>query len=567
MPRRLCLGLILSALVLWLACAPMTSNRDGNQGSSETNVGPTATRVPPARGTPDSSPTVVPSEGRPSTRATPSPTPEPDPRYAVVLLGYRGFTSQGAYLTDSMIVAIVDPTKKTLTFVSVPRDLWVPLEFSKDTVVYNKLNTAYALAKDPRLYPDRSDRYTGDDGPGNLVMDTLSRILGIPVQYYVAIDFAGFQQMIDAVGGIDVEVKSSFTARYPANDDPSIDPRWTIVRFYEGIEHMDGQRAMQFARAREVIDNPAEANDFGRSRRQIAIIEAFKTRLFQPSGLIRLPQLLSIGAQHVTTNYGLPSPAEVRTLLLDWEDVEFFQVGLTTGNFFEEGTGPQGAYVVIPRAPEQSWAQVRSFFRRLWKDPALGVELANTEILVINRTGVDGIATRVSASLAQLGYRLGTPDGSSTQTGSRIVDRTGGKADLVIAALQRDLGMTIPVVTEDANPWTPQLVLEIGAEDRQLANLRVPVDRDAPSSSVGIAIAGRWSPAPPAEEPSPMKPLAKPPMTTTPEPDASPEPTITPVLLDTETTPEPTEAPTEATEPGEEVIEPALTQSAPTEAQ
>src|SRR4029077_7768169 len=118
----------------------------------------------------------------------------------------------------------------------------------------------YAFALDPSLYPDRLPRYEGNNGAGVFAADTVSRLLGVPIRYYLGLDFAGFRQMIDTVGGIDVDVPASFSARYPINDNPSIDAGWKTVRFTQGTEHMSGERAIEFARAREAIDNLGEGS-------------------------------------------------------------------------------------------------------------------------------------------------------------------------------------------------------------------------------------------------------------------------------------------------------------------
>src|SRR5258708_32690432 len=175
-----------------------------------------------------------------------------------------------------MMGGIVDPSRTSLTMLSLPRDSWVPMSFDGKSTIYNKVNTAYAFATDTRLYPNRLDRYKGDQGAGTFASDTVSQLLGIPMRYYLALDFQGFRQMIDAVGGIDVEIPASFSAHYPINDDPSINPGWTVVRFAKGMEHMNGERAIEFARAREAIDNAVEGSDFVRSRRQRIIMQAFQ---------------------------------------------------------------------------------------------------------------------------------------------------------------------------------------------------------------------------------------------------------------------------------------------------
>lgn len=465
-----------------------------------------------------------------------------DPRFAFLLLGYGGGGHEGGYLTDSIVVAIADPAQKTLTLLSIPRDCWVPLLFDGKTAVYNKVNTAYAFAKDQSLYRNRLPRYTGGNGAGNFAADTVSRILGIPVSNYLSLDFDGFRQMIDAVGGIDVNVPNSFSAKYPAHDNPSVDPSWITVRFTEGVEHMNGERAIQYARARQVIDNwGAEGGDFARSRRQRLIMEAFKTRLFEPSGLIHVPQLIAISAQHVDTNYAIPDVGQFGQFALDWKDVEIFETALTLSNYLSEGTGPGGAYVVVPNNSDASWTQVRAFARRLWDDPAVGVALANTRLTVVNSTGEAGAAARLSEALTRLGYRVATPAAGDTTDESRLIDYTGGRAKPLIDQLVIDLGLQSLEVVEAEGAESDLLVLELGTNDLSVAGLQVPEDSAAPSSAYGIESFGQWSPGvpptpAPVRTPTPTRPVPKTPTTTlTPLPTATrtPSATATPSLTPT----------------------------------
>jgi LCP family protein required for cell wall assembly len=444
--------------------------------------------------------------------------PASDPRFAILLMGYGGGGHDGADLTDSMMVVIVDPQQKTLTLYSIPRDAWVPILFDGQKAVYNKINTAYALAKDPYLYTGRLPRYKGNQGAGLLAMDTVSRLLGIPVPYYLALDFAGFREMINLVGGIDVDIPDGFSAYYPANDNPSIDPSWIVVRFRKGLEHMNGERAIQYARARETIDSISEGSDFARSRRQRLIMEAFKTKLLQPEGLIHLPQLLGVASSHVDTNYDLPSATQLAQLALGWKDVQFYQAALTTGNYLSEATGPEGMYILVPDSADHSWARIRAVSHRIWQDPKLGVAMVNTEIVVQNNTGVAGVATRFSDDLVKLGYRVGPLASGPAQTRTRVVDRTGGTCGALISGLEADLRAHLDqVLSEKA---TGGITLEIGSDYAGLANPAVVPDPSAPSSSFGVVIPGSW--APPVE--------ASPTVASSPTPEHTPvaEPSATP---------------------------------------
>ena len=475
-----------------------------------------------------------------------------DPRFAFLLLGYGGGGHEGGYLTDSIVVAIADPSQKTLTLLSIPRDCWVPLLFDGSSAVYNKVNTAYAFARDSSLYRNRLSRYTGDQGAGNFASDTVTRLLGIPISNYLSLDFAGFREMIDAVGGIDVYVPNSFSAQYPVADSPAIDPRWKIVRFTQGVEHMDGERAIQYARARQVIDNPSESGDFARSRRQRIIMEAFKTRLLDPGGLIHVPQLIAIAAQHVDTNYAIPDVGQFSQFALDWKDVKTYQTALTIGNYLAEGTGPGGAYVLVPNTEGASWAQIRAFARRLWQNPAAGVAMANTRITVVNCTGEPGAATQLSGVLAKLGYRVGSPVTGETRAKSRLLDGTQGEARPLAEQLTRDLGLQVLEVAEGPGLRSDEVVLELGTNDVGLATLEAPIDNAAPSSAPGVQVFGSWVPnvAPPTPArpatliPTPRHTVA-PSATPTAAPSATATPTRTPTPSPTPTrTPSVTRTPT-----------------------
>lgn len=485
-----------SAVPTTLGMIPATSTR--TKGEIQKRVG---ADVAPVSG-PDNV-SVVPG-------ATPT-APTSDSRYAFLLLGYGGPGHDGAYLTDSMQVVVVDPGHRTLTLLSLPRDSWVPLVFDGRHAVYNKVNTAFAFAKDSSLYPNRLAKYTGPDGAGVFTTDTVSKLLGVPIRYYMGIDFQGFRQMINTVGGVDVVVPDSFSARYPVNDNPDIDASWTTVSFHQGPEHMNGERAIEFSRAREVLDNVNEGSDFARSRRQRLIIEAFKARMMQPGGLIHLPQLLGIANSHIDTNYSIPDVAQLSQLVLDWKDVKIYQAALTTANYLEEGTGPEGTYLLVPSEPDHSWAQIQAFTQRLWKDPPVGVAMASTSVLVENDSGVPGAGARLSAQLMRLGYQVKDPVAGATRTDSRLIDRTAGGASPLDQQLEADLGKTLGVVVDPPVAGADnQIVLQLGVNDADQALATQVPELRAPYSTAGVTNFGSWVPyTPPTEVPPTATPVRR----------------------------------------------------------
>jgi len=473
--------------------------------------------TPIAADTPEPEPTDTPAEPTETTvpttptaaaTATAAPTPtatsipvgpilsNPDGQFTMLLLGYGGPGHDGPYLTDSMMVVIANPAKKTVTMLSLARDSWVPLSYTGGKPnTYDKINTAYAYAHDTRLYTNRIARYKGGNGAGNMAKDTVSQILGIPIDYYVAIDFTSFKSVVDTLGGIDVNVPNTFSARYPANDNPDINPAWTVVRFTKGPQHLNGTRALQYARAREVLDNSAEVGDFARATRQRLIISAIKDRTLQPAGLLRLPQLLAIAKRSSVTDYPLPAVANLAGMVTSWGDVKFYQAALSTNNYLQAGTGRGGTYILLPRNNALSWGEIRAFARRLWQNPTLGTAQSQTEVMVINRSGQDGLAGQVTARLRALGYEVDTPETGAVKATSGVVDQSGGKGGALAAALGPDLGLPTLKMTAGSRTDPGRIVLELGKDALGVVRTDLPpAESGVPTSTVGVEHVGSWSP-------------------------------------------------------------------------
>src|SRR5947209_8224343 len=132
-------------------------------------------------------------------------------RVNLLVMGFGGTGHDGAYLTDSMVVMSLLPQSQHTTLVSVPRDLWV--QIPPGSGQYHKINYAYVYGSNNGVNPV---------GGGTAAVQKVSAVTGLDVKYWLTINFQGFRDFINAIGGVDVYVPDSFTARYPANDDPSI---------------------------------------------------------------------------------------------------------------------------------------------------------------------------------------------------------------------------------------------------------------------------------------------------------------------------------------------------------
>jgi len=255
-------------------------------------------------------------------------------RVNLLVMGFGGSGHDGAYLTDSMLVMSLLPQSHHTTLISVPRDLWV--QIPPGSGQYHKINAAYEYGSNNNAKPA--------DG-GNAAAAKISLVTGLDVKYWLTINFQGFREFIDSIGGIDVYVPDSFTANYPANDDPSINPNWIKVHFSKGMQHMNGETAIRYARARYVLDNPAEGSDFARSARQQIMIKAALSKVKQMSTWPSLYNALNALQHTIYTNMSL---ADLMQFALKMDLTNAHRVGLSNQNVLASGTAPDGEYILKP---------------------------------------------------------------------------------------------------------------------------------------------------------------------------------------------------------------------------
>ena len=193
-----------------------------------------------------------------------------DNKVNVLLLGMAGGMHDGADLTDTIIVGSFDMKKRSIALISIPRDVWS--EALKD-----KVNSAYHYGEVKK------------EGGGIILSRAIIEdVIGLPIHYVVTLDFTQFENLIDVLGGIDVEVETAFTdTEFPIagreNDECDGDPkflcRYETIQFQTGLQHMDGKTALKYVRSRHADGD--EGTDFARSRRQQDIILALKEKIMK----------------------------------------------------------------------------------------------------------------------------------------------------------------------------------------------------------------------------------------------------------------------------------------------
>ena len=227
---------------------------------------------------------------------TATPAPERD-RITILLTGIDKSTERTTSLTDTLLVVSLDPETGAVAMVSFPRDI-AEFPLSDGRTFYGRINSLMSYAANhPRRFPD---------GPLPSLAKELGFLLGIPVDYYAAVDLDGFQLLIDAVGGVTVEVERAIA-----------DPRYNWLDgsprgFYLDIgrQKLDGRTALAFVRSRY----GAGDNDFTRSDRQQQLLLALRTKLTKPEHLDKLPAVLDAAAKTVRSNFPPERLAEILEL-------------------------------------------------------------------------------------------------------------------------------------------------------------------------------------------------------------------------------------------------------------
>jgi LCP family protein required for cell wall assembly len=187
-----------------------------------------------------------------------------DDRVNVLMVGYGGAQHAGGYLADSINILSIDPQTDTTTTIPIPRDLWI--EGMAQLPENGKVNEAFAIGH----------TNGGLANAGQLLAEVLSQATGLQIDHWMAIDFRGFAEMVDAVGGITIDNPTAFA--YTMNEQLHQAGRWRAGSFEEGTIQLTGEQALAYARAR-YTSVPSESTDFARSIRQARILAGLRSKV------------------------------------------------------------------------------------------------------------------------------------------------------------------------------------------------------------------------------------------------------------------------------------------------
>jgi polyisoprenyl-teichoic acid--peptidoglycan teichoic acid transferase len=280
---------------------------------------------------PDQTAVPNPASPNPSDDYGTAPFPTPGPagsRINVLLTGIDAAPTRTQELTDTLMVASIDPETGSVALISFPRDLsGIPLYDGR--TFKGKINGLMAQARaHPNQYPD---------GPMPTVARELGYLLGVPIHYYAAIDLEGFATLIDEVGGVTVN-----------NEKALNDPRYRWLDGHAGftlsagVHHLDGKTALAYVRSRQ----GAGDNDFNRARRQQQVLLALRDKLVTPEMLARAPDLIRAFGHIIKTNFPPDQTGNVVNLAMgmDRESVRQVVLGPTKYAYRPPASETGGVY-------------------------------------------------------------------------------------------------------------------------------------------------------------------------------------------------------------------------------
>ncbi|MDD4106667.1 MAG: LCP family protein [Candidatus Shapirobacteria bacterium] len=329
---------------------------------------------------------VKPNKVKEDTSLTLTVTPTPDPLapYSILLLGYGGGKHEGGVLTDSIMVAKINPKNESINLISVPRDLWVSIPIDNEEVINKKINEAFLIGFDDKKYPNKKIEFTGEAGGGEMAKEVIGKVVGFKIDYFTSIDFDGFVKIIDILGGIDVTVPYSWEdTKYPLetniNDscgktDEEITAltatmsgekledqfmcRYETLKFEKGKNHLDGITALKYTRSRHSKTN---GGDFNRAERQKQIITATRDKVVNIGFVTKIIPTINTLTRHIKTDINISKMGEFVSKFAEISKYKINSIALTDQNVLMNSKSNLGQFILIPKAGENNWEEIHLF--------------------------------------------------------------------------------------------------------------------------------------------------------------------------------------------------------------
>jgi LCP family protein required for cell wall assembly len=272
-----------------------------------------------------------------------------DGRINILLLGIGGSGHDGPYLSDTNIILSIKQSTNEVAMISIPRDLAVKI----NNHGVRKINNADAFGEAEQA-----------NGGGEYARKIFEQTFGMSIPYYARVDFTAFKELVDAIGGININVQRSFVdTSYPGPNKS-----FQTVSFETGIQQINGERALMFARSRH--GSNGEGSDFARAKRQQLVLAAFKEKMLSASTYlnpITLQKIISSLSQHIITNldFGQTMYLVGMAKELDTDNIKNLVIDDSPNGFLKSIIGEDGAYLLIPK--NGNFSQINSAINNIFE--------------------------------------------------------------------------------------------------------------------------------------------------------------------------------------------------------
>ena len=344
-------------------------------------------------------------------------------RLNILLVGVDQRPKEGTFNTDTLIVVSIDPVSKQVAMFSLPRDtVDVPIPSGPARRVFGsaysgKINSLYTNTR------NRGDAFAGNANTRgfNALKQVLGELYGLDIQYYAMVNFAGFENIVDTLGGVTINVQN------PVLDDHYPGDSGTLrVYIPAGVQHMTGAQALVYARSRHT------SNDFDRAQRQQRVILSLREQADPKTILDHLSELLGDLKKSFKTDIPQAKLPQLIELSSQIDSSKIRSYVFTPPFYAHEGTDSRG-YIITPNI-----SRIRRAVATAFKvDPTIEAQREkiageNGVVWVVNGSGRVGQATGIANYLEYLGLTASAPTKRPATTASqtKITVYNGREADL-----------------------------------------------------------------------------------------------------------------------------------------
>jgi LCP family protein required for cell wall assembly len=369
---------------------------------------------------------------------------EGDGRVNILLLGRGGDGHAGPDLTDTILVASIDPINRSSSLISIPRDLWVTAPSGGSS----KINAVFANAKSRALGQNAKDTQAAEQAGVTAIQQVVAQVLGVPLHYYSIVDFKAFQEAVNTVGGVSVNVPpNAAVLDYMYNEDTR---KPYTLNVQAGVQQFDGLKALMYARSR----HSSVRGDFDRNERQRLLITALSHKVLSAgtyTNPVKVTQLMNTFGNHVATDFSINDMMRLMTIAKGIDMSTMNSVGLADPpHVLVRTDSVSGQSVVRPVAGIGDYSQIQSFIRNSIRDPYIAKE--NAPLMVLNGTPTAGLAGKKADELRSYGYNVLSVGDAPTPAYTKqvLVDLTAGKKPFTKSYLEKRLG--VKAVTKLPDP-------------------------------------------------------------------------------------------------------------------